>query len=197
MRRPFGIQTTYRGRVFRSRLEARWAAFFDRIGWRYEYEPFDLPRWIPDFVLMSPPYKKGPCLVEVKPIVEIDRAVAEEMVEAVEGTDYKALLLLGCEPHWEKRRWVIGWMWRGGGEWRTGGLSGDCECDVDYEGAWREAGNRVQWNPARAAEELTASQAYRVAQVLARNLRTECWPDDHCHGCTDPRRLTDLCRMWE
>src|SRR6478752_8276107 len=48
------IQTTYRGYRFRSRLEARWAVFFDALGLRWEYEPegFVLPsgkHYLPDF----------------------------------------------------------------------------------------------------------------------------------------------------
>lgn len=49
------IETTYAGVVFRSRLEARWAMFFDafHLYWRYEYEGFELPsgRYVPDFWL--------------------------------------------------------------------------------------------------------------------------------------------------
>lgn len=44
-----GIPTLYAGTQFRSRLEARWAALFDLLGWPWEYEPIDLPGWIPDF----------------------------------------------------------------------------------------------------------------------------------------------------
>ena len=33
------IQTEYKGYLFRSRLEARWAVFFDACGVRWEYEP--------------------------------------------------------------------------------------------------------------------------------------------------------------
>lgn len=33
------IETKYAGCRFRSRLEARWAVFFDRLGMRWEYEP--------------------------------------------------------------------------------------------------------------------------------------------------------------
>jgi hypothetical protein len=38
------IETLYRGYRFRSRLEARWAVFFDVAGipWQYEVEGFDL-----------------------------------------------------------------------------------------------------------------------------------------------------------
>jgi hypothetical protein len=59
-----GIPTIYRNRRFRSRLEARWAAFFDQMGWRWEYEPFDLNGWVPDFIIME----HDKVLVEVKPI---------------------------------------------------------------------------------------------------------------------------------
>lgn len=48
------IETIYNGYRFRSRLEARWAVFFDALGVDYEYEPegFNLPnggRYLPDF----------------------------------------------------------------------------------------------------------------------------------------------------
>jgi hypothetical protein len=33
------IETRYAGCHFRSRLEARWAVFFDAVGWRWQYEP--------------------------------------------------------------------------------------------------------------------------------------------------------------
>lgn len=38
------IQTEYKGYLFRSRLEARWAVFFDACGvdWGYEPEGYDL-----------------------------------------------------------------------------------------------------------------------------------------------------------
>jgi hypothetical protein len=57
--------TRYNGTAFRSRLEARWAAFFDLAGWRWEYEPLDLRGWVPDFALIGKP---RPIFVEVKPI---------------------------------------------------------------------------------------------------------------------------------
>lgn len=49
------IQTHYAGCCFRSRIEARWAVFFDYlgIGWDYEPQGFDLPSglYLPDFLL--------------------------------------------------------------------------------------------------------------------------------------------------
>jgi hypothetical protein len=60
------IQTIYNGYRFRSRLEARWAVFFDAIGMKYEYEPegYDLGdgvRYLPDFYL-----PEVHCFAEVK-----------------------------------------------------------------------------------------------------------------------------------
>ena len=50
------IPTEYKGYRFRSRLEARWAVFFDacRVEWEYEPEGFSLPNgqnYLPDFLL--------------------------------------------------------------------------------------------------------------------------------------------------
>lgn len=62
------IPTRYKNIQFRSRLEARWAAFFDQLGWSYLYEPIDLEGYIPDFILEFP----EPLLVEVKPVLKFD-----------------------------------------------------------------------------------------------------------------------------
>lgn len=61
------IDTSYNGYLFRSRLEARWAVFFDELGIRYEYEDqgYELSNgqwYLPDFWL--PDLKT---FVEVKP----------------------------------------------------------------------------------------------------------------------------------
>jgi hypothetical protein len=49
------IETVYRGYRFRSRLEARWAVFFDALGlrWEFEKEGYELDgvRYLPDFWL--------------------------------------------------------------------------------------------------------------------------------------------------
>lgn len=52
------IETIYNGYRFRSRLEARWAVFFDAIGIRYVYEPEGFVGWngtyyLPDFYLID------------------------------------------------------------------------------------------------------------------------------------------------
>lgn len=51
------LETIYNGKRFRSRLEARWAVFFDLIKVEYEYEPegfeFQGYRYLPDFYVPS------------------------------------------------------------------------------------------------------------------------------------------------
>lgn len=77
------IETTYNGYRFRSRLEARWAVFFDTLGIRYEYEPegFEMSngiKYLPDFCLYGIFFLSGPIYTgtydfyfEVKPPKEI------------------------------------------------------------------------------------------------------------------------------
>ncbi len=53
------IETIYNGYRFRSRLEARWAVFFDALGIKYEYEKegYDLGElgwYLPDFEIEVP-----------------------------------------------------------------------------------------------------------------------------------------------
>lgn len=62
------IETSYRGYRFRSRLEARWAVFFDSLRLVWEYEPqgyeFDSgDRYLPDFWLPT-----MNLWVEIKPV---------------------------------------------------------------------------------------------------------------------------------
>lgn len=110
-----GIPTTHRATRFRSRLEARWAAFFDTIGWRWEYEPFDLNGYIPDFAIFG----AEPFLVEVKPYSSIADCFLEQLrLPACDG--YAQLVVgisplldvFGGEPSDAPNRW-----WTGGSLW--------------------------------------------------------------------------------
>lgn len=65
------IETFYKGYKFRSRLEARWAVFFDTIGikWQYEVEGFTLSdgrHYLPDFKITT--LNKLTCWIEIKPL---------------------------------------------------------------------------------------------------------------------------------
>jgi len=65
------IETKYKGYRFRSRLEARWAVFFENMGldWSYEVEGFQLPNglwYLPDFFVKG--HKTGfDYYYEIKP----------------------------------------------------------------------------------------------------------------------------------
>lgn len=88
-----GIITMYRGRRYRSRLEARWAVMFDLLRWRYEYEPYDLGGWIPDYALFG----VEEILVEIKPYSSLKEFDTGKIIGALRGTEKwgKEILLLG------------------------------------------------------------------------------------------------------
>lgn len=72
-----------RGIRFRSRLEAQWAYFFDFVGWNWEYEPFDLRGYIPDFILK---FAKVEILVEIKGT--LDKADLNNYVKKIEDSGW-------------------------------------------------------------------------------------------------------------
>ena len=79
------IPTYYKGVFFRSRLEARWAVIFDRLGidWHYETEGYDIQidegitiRYLPDFQLRGGSIRcPDPLFVEVKGNMQPDDAL--------------------------------------------------------------------------------------------------------------------------
>lgn len=113
---PAAKPTLYKDTMFRSRLEARWAAFFDLAGWRWAYEPVDLERWTPDFVL---PGAANSILSEVKPLTwsEPEQILQDAELAKVLGqrTDRVCtdglkdeLLVLGNGPQRIGADWVLG-----------------------------------------------------------------------------------------
>lgn len=107
------IETSYRGVRFRSRLEARWAVFFDAAGIEWEYEPEGFEahgfwpsgqgrrwRYLPDFILPKVSHPDcGPLYVEVK---GSDDALDVERMKKVMFANIETLgrgvLLLGPVP---------------------------------------------------------------------------------------------------
>lgn len=87
------IQTAYKGRMFRSRTEARWAVFFDDMQWKWEYEKegYELPsgRYLPDFYL---PWHE--LWVEIKPDSPNEREMTL-MSELAGATSRRAIILIG------------------------------------------------------------------------------------------------------
>ena len=87
------ITTIYHGIEYRSRLEARWAAFMQNIGWDIIYEPFDGDGYIPDFLVQG----ERPFLVEVKPA----STKAEYLAPTVKAED-------GLRNHWRHDILILG-----------------------------------------------------------------------------------------
>lgn len=112
------IPTTYNGIRFRSRLEARWAAYFDLRGdIKWDYEPLEMPGWIPDFSLHMTTLFDRPSLAEVKPIFDImqfvDSKDGDKVAKAFikdsrsdqQGKQFYGFFILGNSPeYW----WLLG-----------------------------------------------------------------------------------------
>lgn len=132
--------TVYNDVQFRSRLEARWAAFFDILGWRWAYEPTELDGWIPDFEIYG---AANTILCEVKPIDWNYEAGPEQILQ--ERDLEKALrnrrmvhdcerigpeiLILGKGPQLVGSDWVLGAFaeetWGAAPDWAVIGASPD------------------------------------------------------------------------
>jgi hypothetical protein len=103
------IETVYKGYRFRSRLEARWAVFFDALGvrWEYEKEGYDLGPagwYLPDFWLST-----VQMWAEIKP-EDFDNAAETKCRALVEQSGFKCLMLVGPPKYkeylaWEKNNW--------------------------------------------------------------------------------------------
>jgi hypothetical protein len=172
---PRGIPTTYRGVRFRSRIEARWAAFFDALGWPWSYEPIDLDYYIPDFILT---FAAGHVAVEVK--ADLEKALLQEHAAKIVRSGWeKEFVVVGGRLFDGPSIGVLGervdgleFMLDGavvfhciscghtslrsdGGSWRcrlcgeTEGHVGEADAPVIAK-LWADAGNRVQWKTAPA-----------------------------------------------
>ena len=104
------IETRYNGYRFRSRLEARWAVFFDFMEVAWEYEPegftFDGIYYLPDFRITSPQglvqwYEVKPQAVTSDPkFSAFKKHIAAENGTSPEKRPVYAELLSGDPAHW-------------------------------------------------------------------------------------------------
>jgi len=89
------IETVYNGYRFRSRLEARWAVYFDTLGIQYQYEKegYDLGeagRYLPDFWL---PQVNMWAEVKAKALTEGERAKCTALCQK---TGFSVLMLVSA-----------------------------------------------------------------------------------------------------
>jgi hypothetical protein len=169
------IPTKYNGIQMRSRLEATWAAFFDLLEWRWEYEPCDFDGWIPDFVIYGRTQKT---YVEVKPVYTFPEKIADKIDNS--GCLNEVLIVGETIPVYnhceDDEHPTLGWLrqdevgeWREAvmGEWEQGviGFCHSIQCYNDritnkHDGSWGDsiekrvipllwaaAKNLSQWKP--------------------------------------------------
>lgn len=144
------IPTRYGGTQFRSRLEARWAAFFDLNGWAWDYEPVDLSGWCPDFSLTFP---EATIYAEVKPTEAGEDSMVKNPVfaKAVAHWQNVQVLLLGLAPRGIPCLGVGSLMDPPPGSSHSWA---DLHVHLSPENPialWRQAGNAVQWRGKKRA----------------------------------------------
>ena len=105
------IETVYNGYKFRSRLEARWAVFFDKLGitYEYEHEGYDLgvAGWyLPDFWL--PDMQVWVEIKPEKPDLRISGVQEYKQCEELARGANKLVLLVGGTPGYFPRNYDPG-----------------------------------------------------------------------------------------
>ena len=144
------IPTKYAGTNFRSRLEARWAAYFDLNKWDWSYEPLDLDGWCPDFGIHT---KHDDVFIEVKPVrlqqhLNLGRQLPSDssFEKARKHCRDVWVLLLGVEPSQDADFFGPGTLMdppqRASCEWWQ--MLEEISPKAGNR-IWREAGNLVQW----------------------------------------------------
>ncbi len=95
------IETKYKGYRFRSRLEARWAVFFDtaNIAWDYECEGYNVSGkyYLPDFYL-----PEHVAFFEVKGTADCDEQLLQDLATL---TNKPVILAVGTIPELDDDKW--------------------------------------------------------------------------------------------
>src|SRR5215831_3951696 len=118
------IETRYGGYRMRSRLEARWAVFFDECGlkWHYEVEGFridtdeGLYNYLPDFWLEAGQWAEVKGILNAESVIRLC-AIASALTQCGSGND---LVVFGELPrrgsvfwpvqlHYHKKLWAVAW----------------------------------------------------------------------------------------
>ena len=151
--------TIYSGVNFRSRLEATWAAFFDLVEIKWQYEPYDFTNWVPDFLLtLLCPYNDcsfsdsphtHTLLAEVKPFESIAEFFGHPCTKFY-GLDLKpgtipaqSSACLGNNPNVSYFE-----LWWGGGAGPADIANYVRRMGFDIQSSWNRAGALTQWSGA-------------------------------------------------
>ena len=140
------IETVYNGYRFRSRLEARWAVFFDAAGIEYYYEPegvklSDGTLYLPDFYL-----PKSKQWFEVKGVMkEEDKHKIEQLIKDANvsvAVGYPDMTFQACDKWWDgtyqladKLSSILVRCRECGGLWFMGTNGNfECQCCGEHDG---------------------------------------------------------------
>lgn len=148
------IPTVYGGVTFRSRLEARWAAFFDLANVVWDYEPSAMDGWAPDFAITL---DGATVYAEVKPVelqkmdypIGIHLPHSDLFGKAKRHCRNVWVLCLGNGPQSDSDYFGIGTLFDppdsenddGPGWFEINSQLGF----ANERALWRQAGNMVQW----------------------------------------------------
>lgn len=128
------IETRYKGILFRSRIEARWALFYDKLGVPYDYERegYDIAGcwYLPDFWM-----PKQDCFIEIKgkpPNLE-----EEALASILSQQSTKMVhIFYGSLPY---AGWYAGWNVENPDKYGSFSYGPDRSCDAGY--LWRLSGD--------------------------------------------------------
>lgn len=135
--------TTYAGVNFRSRLEAQWAAMFDLLGIKWEYEPpVDFDGWLPDFRLST----------------DVTEVFAE--VKPTPFGDYSDGAFDKARSRWRSTHIML--LASVPGDWTLGCLM-DTPDDASY--AWSDVNEGLGWGATRAETKSAWRQAGNVVRT--------------------------------
>jgi len=150
-----GIPTLYNGIQFRSRLEAKWAAFFDLLAYDWEYEPFDLNGWILDFIIIPSFFRNWELkplelLAEVKPFSDFTEftSTTQKIMNSLKEEKYRAFILLGYKLNFSKDIPDLGWLVQKDHNALFGWKKSSAQVYSSprkLQLLWKEAANKVQW----------------------------------------------------
>lgn len=153
--------TKYKGVLFSSKLEARWAAFFDLLRVRWEYEPVDLAGWTPDFYvhIACTCGHRHDCLAEVKPFRFDQQWTGHPIMREWGSTESDGgLMRLGVNPQ-------CSCLWFN----HKGEFHHDfCWFATEYEigELWNKAGNKVKYQPTPVrGSRLVSGSEHRIVIV--------------------------------
>ena len=129
MNSNIGIPTIgARGLQFRSRLEAQWSFVFTELNWNWEYEPYDLNGYIPDFIVVFP--NGNELLIEVKCIMNVwdNEKECKNYIDKIFNSGWKKMFMIvganvGLGKHSEN-----------GGNGVSLGIVGGSDDDADDDG---------------------------------------------------------------